>query len=831
MDGRTYNTAHREREVSMGLLVRPDLARRGFDFVRSRWDLVREGESYLHTRVLARAGPALERQKVEASPREAMETALRAAANLLSSFESSQAMAWASVTPENEIGAALLDLLYGSDAIRQRVQRFLERGKPRDLGSKRIAKLNATVASFLLAMSAPSRFAFVKPYAVFRPAAALLTDGTLLKADPCERVGVAAGLYGELRELWDPDANLLSDLLDVHSVLFVLGSGLYPGMSWAQVVTPRDVARMAKEREDEPGWLAPVRLATDLVRDEFVDVKAEKPLHRLDLERYAPGNRGKSFGWAVEHATKDFIRIKLGNVSAHEVSFAKDEGTWRIGKETGFSREEAERAFHARVLPRLEDLLAAAKAMVAGKEEPAFTAPKLADYRLIDGKTFQLLAAALDDGWATRHLLGVVQPKRIATIAGLLGGFVPPIEKFADYLNALREIDRLLGRIPESERPTAYGLARWSYSEGSGEVLARLVEGAGQAEEEEDADSMVSAAPAERANASTASVPITVPRRVEPTWHVLEDLVGSEGKELIALLRDRTNVVLYGPPGTGKTWLASKLAKAWREWQRPDDAVAQVTFHPSYGYEEFIEGYRPNPEHPERFELQAGILPRLAARAIAGEEEGRAYLLFIDELNRGDVARILGELITLIERDKRREEHARIRMISREPLYLPRNLFILGTMNTADKSVSQLDVAVRRRFAFQLTPPRSNVFRGPDYVESVGGIRLGKLLDCLNERLLNSCVLPDRLIGHAFLLLRTDEVEEDGSIVALSNRFRHDIIPLVEEYCFSEREKMKNILGDLVDQHGRPKESVLSDGARFVEVLKGLVEGREVRDS
>lgn len=275
--------------------------------------------------------------------------------------------------------------------------------------------------------------------------------------------------------------------------------------------------------------------------------------------------------------------------------------------------------------------------------------------------------------------------------------------------------------------------------------------------------------------------------------------------ELESLVNDRHNVILYGPPGTGKTRAAFALAD---EWQRRHGAgsVLRVTFHPSYSYEDFVQGFRPDPKDPSRYTLQQGILLRAcevaeasATYALSAGSSAPHVLLVIDEINRGDTARIFGELITFIEGDKRGVYFT----TAQEPdleRSIPRNLYILGTMNTADRSVSLMDVALRRRFAFVGYPPAPDVL-GPKagWHSVVEGIELPALLRSLNSALEAEGIEPERAIGHALLGV---SITAAAPFVELRRRFEFDVIPLVSEYCSLDRKGVRRVLGDLVDDRG-----------------------------
>ena len=268
------------------------------------------------------------------------------------------------------------------------------------------------------------------------------------------------------------------------------------------------------------------------------------------------------------------------------------------------------------------------------------------------------------------------------------------------------------------------------------------------------------------------------------------------------------NRILYGPPGTGKTWNAVNYALAIvegvdvdqiHEEDRPRSRdlrfdpetgagqIAMVTFHQSFSYEDFVEGIRPKLEAGDNigYELRGGIFKQIAKAA--QEDPKRRYILIIDEINRGNIPKILGELITLIE-DSRRlgksDETSVTLPYSNEDFGVPKNLHIIGTMNTADRSILLLDTALRRRFHFVEMMPNPQHKRISDELKAVD---MRKMLKAMNERI---SLLLDRehQIGHTYLF-------DVKNVEALADKFQNAIFPLLQEYFYDDWSKIREVLG------------------------------------
>lgn len=225
--------------------------------------------------------------------------------------------------------------------------------------------------------------------------------------------------------------------------------------------------------------------------------------------------------------------------------------------------------------------------------------------------------------------------------------------------------------------------------------------------------------------------------------------------------------------------------------QRPDEQVAIrryefVTFHQSYSYEEFVEGIRPQMDGELTYEIKAGVFRSIAERAKADPEHD--YALFIDEINRANVSAVFGELITLIEEDKRYRAANALKVTlpySRIEFDVPNNLYIIGTMNTADRSVEALDTALRRRFSFVEIEPDPEILP-----HNMGGIDLRRLLATINSRI-ERLTDRDHRIGHAYFI----NITEDNALEELRTVFANQVIPLLKEYFYGDWSRIGLVLG------------------------------------
>lgn len=271
-----------------------------------------------------------------------------------------------------------------------------------------------------------------------------------------------------------------------------------------------------------------------------------------------------------------------------------------------------------------------------------------------------------------------------------------------------------------------------------------------------------------------------------------------EYESIVSLLRHKKNIILKGAPGVGKTFAAKRLAYSMMG-EKDDSRVKTVQFHQSCSYEDFVEGYRPAEDGG--FSLSDGIFKKFCSLARAHSDLDHFFI--IDEINRGNLSKIFGELLMLIESDKRGEEYSADLIYSGDSFSVPENLYIIGMMNTADRSLAMIDYALRRRFAFYTMKPAFDDPTFKSQYENVSCELFHKAIAAVEN--LNKVILSDSSlgagfeIGHSYFCKKTEEIND----VMVKNIITYEIIPTIEEYWFdnadrlnTERQKLEALISD-----------------------------------
>jgi 5-methylcytosine-specific restriction protein B len=529
--------------------------------------------------------------------------------------------------------------------------------------------------------------------------------------------------------------------------------------------------------------------------------------------RYANAGRfvalSEAFGWPLNHLTTLLVRR---NGQPHRY--------WRIGTTsyaTGAShwdamRDKAHVAIGWKQLGDLSDALAADDFKESVRERFSRAYPR--DPRVV-GRTAQQVAHFCRRIEERDYVLAC-DGARVLGIGRVTG---PYAFVAADDFPHQRPVEWL--DVGDWQLPTTEGLQTTvheykRYSENISAIEQRLLE-----------------APHQRP-------PTPKPKLVAPSPIVKDPGVQWSGGGTIGRVQDvltrKRQAILYGPPGTGKTFWAERaatnLAALWNfgapvdqltDAQRerildngPGAYVRHCCFHPGFGYEDFIEGYRPKlAAGAIQFALEDGLFKRLCDEA--GRDAGGRYYLVVDEINRGDIPRIFGELISLIDKPKRGTSTSL--PLSRSVFAVPDNVFLIGTMNTADRSIALLDAALRRRFGFIELLPDPSVL-GETIIH---GIPLGPWLAALN-RLIAAHVGRDGRslqVGHSYFLSGGHPIQEFGQ---LAHVLQEDVLPLLEEYCYDDWQTLEHLLGTgLVDMAGRRFKLELFAPNRQADLVQALL--------
>lgn len=252
------------------------------------------------------------------------------------------------------------------------------------------------------------------------------------------------------------------------------------------------------------------------------------------------------------------------------------------------------------------------------------------------------------------------------------------------------------------------------------------------------------------------------------------------------ILLKKKNIILQGAPGVGKTYTAKRLAYSIIG-KKDTDKVKMIQFHQSYGYEDFIMGYRPK---NEGFELVYGPFYNFCKKAENDLEN--KYFFIIDEINRGKLSKIFGELLMLIETDKRGSS---LQLLYKDEQFsVPSNVYIIGMMNTADRSLAMIDYALRRRFSFFTMAPAFELDSFKQHINAINDPKLNQLIDKVIE--LNKAIKNDSSLGEGFVIGHSYFCHNS---LDLRTIVRYEILPTLREYWFDNEANIQNWEKELLD--------------------------------
>lgn len=328
----------------------------------------------------------------------------------------------------------------------------------------------------------------------------------------------------------------------------------------------------------------------------------------------------------------------------------------------------------------------------------------------------------------------------------------------------------------------------------------------------------------------------------------LDDITVDEGKTAVDQPVTALNQILYGPPGTGKTWntvnhALTILDPVFLDAHRDErhllkarfDELADaghidfVTFHQSFSYEDFVEGIRADIADNGaglQYRIEDGIFQKACLRAQMSPLQ--PHVLIIDEINRGNISRIFGELITLIETSKRQGQSEALSVTlpySKKRFSVPGNLYIIGTMNTADRSLSGLDIALRRRFTFVEMLPQPEQLDNVVIYHEEGDINVGDLLRVINQRI-EVLLDRDHCLGHAYFM----PLQAVPTLQTLASIFKNQVLPLLQEYFFEDWQRINWVLNGHHSDNRTPRFICPPKESQSLEKLFGKEVAAELTD-
>lgn len=284
---------------------------------------------------------------------------------------------------------------------------------------------------------------------------------------------------------------------------------------------------------------------------------------------------------------------------------------------------------------------------------------------------------------------------------------------------------------------------------------------------------------------------------IKPSIMSFEDLFIEDEyiNEIVNVMKRKKNIILRGVPGVGKTYCIKTIIK--RSFDNlVEDSIEMIQFHQSYSYEEFVEGLRP--QMSGGYDIEKGLFYDISTRAKDNPDNN--YFLVIDEINRGNLSKIFGELLLLVENDKRDSYSVKM-AYSKEEFSIPSNLYIIGTMNTTDRSLTLVDYALRRRFSFLTLEPAFNTKKFNDYLKNKMGLEEEQVIKINNSMEKINSIIGDTLgeefkIGHSYYISNKEDINDFDSWY--NEIAKYEIIPMLEEYYFDDIgriDKFKEILG------------------------------------
>ena len=773
---------------------------------------------------MGKTNPLLKKDNLEKSAKASLLTALRFNNSLLAVFEGSFARYFIKNSNEEELRIQFTDLLHGTNALKERLQAFLKWAELKPVpDSNKKSGINATVCSYFLAMSDPLNYSFCKP-SVYEYFVKNLLSSDARIFDPVDRILHCQKIYQELLKKLEKQHGLESgNLLDVHTLGYMFNHLENKTDDSVQYWTfsPGRNAELFDEFYEQGimaiGWdklgILNQYKSKKQIQDALLKIYDydSKPVNRalacyefchvMKEGDYIFAKKGlrEIVGIGVVESEYHFDEERAENKNVRNVKWLK-RGAWKVEGIPPALKTLTNVTAYKDFVKKLLDL--------TQNPDTSENPPQGANFWWLNAnpKIWDFIDAQVGE----KHIYTAINAK----------GNKRRVYK---YFEEVQPGDTMLGYVASPNREIAAECIVTKGLHKSDEVLGFEFIKKEQFLETislEELKAIPELSDCEPLKNNQGSLFKLTPSEYEIMRSILDErnpdhkvdsyyleealksLFVSDEKfhQILDRIKLKKNLVLQGPPGVGKTFIARHIAYALMGVQ-DKRRVTMIQFHQSYSYEDFMQGFRPNSDG--KFDLRNGAFYDFCRKA--HRDPDNPYVFIIDEINRGNLSKIFGEMFMLIEADKRGPDYAMPLTYARgldDTFFIPDNIYIIGTMNTADRSLAMVDYALRRRFCFINLEPAFENQKFRDFLANakVGAEIIEKIVDRMGQ--LNKLITEDQknlgrgyCVGHSYFCPSGNSQVYDSAWY--ENVIRTEIEPLLEEYWFDDPEKVQKRVGQL----------------------------------